>query len=134
MTRVTTSLMFVGAQAGKAEEAMNLYLSLFGDSRVIAVEHWGADEAESGVKQARFELGGREFTAMDSGAPHNFTFTPAVSLSVECETEEHLDRAWAALADGGAVLMELGPYPFSPKFGWLNDRYGVSWQLMLAQG
>jgi predicted 3-demethylubiquinone-9 3-methyltransferase (glyoxalase superfamily) len=131
MTRVATSLMFVGEQAGKAEEAINLYVSAFDGSRVIAIEHWGADEEDTGVKQARFELAGREFAAMDSGGPHNFTFTPAVSLSVECDSEDQLDRAWAVLSDGGTVLMELGPYPFSPKFGWLNDRYGVSWQLML---
>jgi predicted 3-demethylubiquinone-9 3-methyltransferase (glyoxalase superfamily) len=133
MTRVATSLMFVGPQAGKAEEAVDLYVSAFDDSRVIAIEHWGADENETGVKQAHFELAGRAFTAMDSGGPHNFTFTPAVSLSVECDDEEQLDRAWAALAEGGTVLMPLGAYPFNPKFGWLNDRYGVSWQLMLPR-
>jgi predicted 3-demethylubiquinone-9 3-methyltransferase (glyoxalase superfamily) len=70
--------------------------------------------------------------AMDSGAPHQFGFTPAVSLFVECDEEDELDHAYAALAEGGQVLMPLQAYPFSPKFAWVNDRFGVSWQLNLA--
>ena len=63
---------------------------------------------------------------------HAFTFTPASSLFVECETEDGIGRIAAALGDGGAVLMPLGHYGFSRRFTWLNDRFGVSWQLNLS--
>jgi predicted 3-demethylubiquinone-9 3-methyltransferase (glyoxalase superfamily) len=125
--------MFVGDQRGKAEEAMNLYVSLFEDSRVLHVERFREDEEESGVKYGRFVLAGREFAAMDSGGPHRFTFTPATSLVVEFDDERKLDEAFATLGEGGTVLMPLDEYDFSAKFGWVNDRYGVSWQLKLGQ-
>ena len=126
--------MFVGDQYGRAEEAMSLYVSLFEDSRVLDIERFGADEDESGVKRARFELAGREHIAMDSGGEHPFTFTPAISLSVDCDSEHQLDEAFAELSEGGTILMPLQAYPFSARFGWLNDRFGVSWQLNLATG
>jgi predicted 3-demethylubiquinone-9 3-methyltransferase (glyoxalase superfamily) len=68
----------------------------------------------------------------DSPIKHNFTFTPAVSLFGECEEESELDAAFARLAQGGQVLMPLDNYGFSKKFGWTNDRFGVSWQLNLS--
>jgi predicted 3-demethylubiquinone-9 3-methyltransferase (glyoxalase superfamily) len=126
--------MFVGDQYGRAEEAMRLYVSLFEDSRVVDIERFGADEEESGVQRARFVLAGREYIAMDSGRAHPFTFTPAMSLFVDCDSEQRLDEAFAELSGAGTVLMPLQAYPFSPKFGWLADRYGVSWQLNLATG
>jgi predicted 3-demethylubiquinone-9 3-methyltransferase (glyoxalase superfamily) len=134
MQRIATCLMFVGEQCGRAEEAMRLYVSLFDDSRVVHIERFGADEEESGVKQARFVLAGREYIAMDSGAAHAFTFTPAMSLFVDCGSEQELDDAFAALSDGATILMPLQAYPFSARFGWLADRFGVSWQLNLATG
>jgi predicted 3-demethylubiquinone-9 3-methyltransferase (glyoxalase superfamily) len=125
--------MFVGDQYGKAEEAMNLYVSLFEDSRVLDVERFGpGEEEESGIKRARFLLAGREYIAMDSGGAHPFTFTPAISLFVDCDDVGQLDAAFAKLSDGGSVLMALQAYPFSPRFGWVADRFGVSWQLNLA--
>jgi predicted 3-demethylubiquinone-9 3-methyltransferase (glyoxalase superfamily) len=69
---------------------------------------------------------------IDSPAQHAFSFTPSFSLFVECASEEELDRMFAALLEGGQALMPLGNYGFSRKFGWLNDRFGVSWQLNLA--
>jgi predicted 3-demethylubiquinone-9 3-methyltransferase (glyoxalase superfamily) len=133
MQRIATCLMFVGDQYGKAEEAMNLYVSLFEDSRVLDVERFGpGEEEESGIKRARFLLAGREYIAMDSGGAHPFTFTPAISLFVDCDDEGQLDAAFAKLSDGGSVLMALQAYPFSPRFGWVADRFGVSWQLNLA--
>lgn len=110
---------------------MRLYVSLFEDSRVLEIEHHRAGEAQSGVKQARFLLAGREHIAMDSDGPHRFTFTPATSLVVECSDEHTLEEAFAELARDGSILMPLQEYPFSPRFGWLTDRYGVSWQLNL---
>jgi predicted 3-demethylubiquinone-9 3-methyltransferase (glyoxalase superfamily) len=131
MERIVTALMFVGEHYGKAEEAMNLYVSTFEDSAVQHVERFADEEEETGIKHARFTLAGREFTAMDSGGAHNFTFTPAMSLFVEFDDEAKLDAVYATLVDGGAELMPLRDYDFSPKFAWLNDRFGVSWQLSL---
>jgi predicted 3-demethylubiquinone-9 3-methyltransferase (glyoxalase superfamily) len=133
MQKITTCLMFVGDQHGKAEEAMNRYVSLFEHSRILDIERYGVDEEEQEgtVKRATFSLAGQEFIAMDSGREHHFTFTPAVSIVVDCDGEPELDHLYAGLSDGGMVLMPLQEYPFSRKFAWLNDRYGVSWQLNL---
>jgi predicted 3-demethylubiquinone-9 3-methyltransferase (glyoxalase superfamily) len=132
MQRIATCLMFVGDQHGRAEEAARLYVSLFDDARVLDVEHFGPEEEEAGVRRARFELAGREYIAMDSGGPHAFTFTPAMSLFVDFDGEDQLDAAFAGLSAGGSVLMPLAAYPFSPRFGWVQDRFGVSWQLNLV--
>jgi predicted 3-demethylubiquinone-9 3-methyltransferase (glyoxalase superfamily) len=125
--------MFVGDQCGKAEEAIGLYVSAFVDSAVLEVERFGSeDEGEPGIKRARIQVAGRELVAMDSPGPHRFTFTPAISLVVECDREDELDAAWARLADRATVLMPLQAYDFSPRFGWLQDRFGVTWQLSLV--
>jgi predicted 3-demethylubiquinone-9 3-methyltransferase (glyoxalase superfamily) len=109
------------------------YVSAFADSALLEVERFGSeDEGERGIKHARFQVAGRELVAMDSAGPHHFTFTPAISLVVECDREDELDAAWARLADGATVLMPLQAYDFSPKFGWLQDRFGVSWQIRLV--
>jgi predicted 3-demethylubiquinone-9 3-methyltransferase (glyoxalase superfamily) len=124
--------MFVGAQCGRAEEAIELYVTAFDDSRIVAVERFGAGAEHSGhIKQARLELAGTELRAMDSPGPHEFSFTPAISLTVEFDREERVDAAWKRLVEGGSVLMPLQRYEFSPKFGWLQDRFGVTWQLNL---
>jgi predicted 3-demethylubiquinone-9 3-methyltransferase (glyoxalase superfamily) len=132
--RFVTSLLFVGKQAGKAEEAMQFYTSLFKNSKVIAVERYGVSEGEPEglIEYARFSLDGQEFAAMDSSRAHNFTFTPAISTMVQCATASVVETLFRKLSDGGTVLMELGKYPFSDKYGWVQDRFGVSWQLMLA--
>jgi predicted 3-demethylubiquinone-9 3-methyltransferase (glyoxalase superfamily) len=77
-------------------------------------------------------LGEQRLLCIDSPVEHPFTFTPAVSLFVDCETAADLDELFARLSDGGAILMALAEYPFSRRFGWLTDRFGVSWQLNLA--
>ena len=69
--------------------------------------------------------------AMDSFLDHKFNFTPSMSLYIECESEREIEEIFQALGDGGSELMPLDNYGFSKKFGWLNDRYGVSWQLNL---
>jgi predicted 3-demethylubiquinone-9 3-methyltransferase (glyoxalase superfamily) len=90
---------------------MELYVSLFGDAEIRQVERFGPDEEESGVTFARFRLAGREFRAMDRGAPHAFTFTPALSFWVECGSEAEVERAFAGLSEGGSVLMPWDPAP-----------------------
>ena len=127
--KVTTFLMFEGV----ATEAMNLYVSLFGGSEIQQVERYGPGEqgAEGTVKRASFTLAGQEFLCIDSPIKHGFTFTPSISLFVECDSEAEFEAAFSRLSDGGSVLMPVGNYGFSTKFGWLSDRYGVSWQLNL---
>lgn len=127
--KITTFLMF----QGNAEEAMTFYLSLFDDASVVAINRYGAGGPgpEGTVEHATFALAGQEFMCIDSAVKHAFTFTPAMSLFVQCRDEPELDRLYTALADGGSELMALGNYGFSAKFGWVNDRFGVSWQLNL---
>ena len=132
MQKFTTFLMFIG----QAEAAMKLYTSLFKQSAIVNITRYGANDmgAEGSVQHATFTLNGQEFMCIDSSAVHAFTFTPSISLYVRCETEDEIDRVFAALSDGGQVLMPLGQYPFSRKFGWLSDKFGVSWQLSLEDG
>jgi predicted 3-demethylubiquinone-9 3-methyltransferase (glyoxalase superfamily) len=127
--KLTTFLMF----EGKAEEAMNFYVSLFPNSAVTQVTRYGAGQAgpEGSVMHARFSLNGRELMCIDSPVKHAFTFTPAISLFVDCAAEAEVDELYAKLSAGGSILMPLDTYPFSRKFGWVADRYGVSWQLNL---
>jgi predicted 3-demethylubiquinone-9 3-methyltransferase (glyoxalase superfamily) len=80
---------------------------------------------------AAFTLNGQPFMAIDSAAAHPFNFTPSVSLFVDCESEEELARLFGALSEDGQVLMGLDNYGFSLRFGWTNDRFGVSWQINL---
>jgi predicted 3-demethylubiquinone-9 3-methyltransferase (glyoxalase superfamily) len=127
---ITTFLMF----EGRAEEAMKLYESLFDDAEIVSIERWGAGEpgAEGTVQRASLRLAGQTLIFFDSPVEHGFGFTPAISLFVDCETEREVDDLFAALSDGGEVLMGLDAYPFSERFAWVNDRFGVSWQLNLA--
>ncbi|MGF9940616.1 VOC family protein [Bacillus anthracis] len=129
--KITTFLMF----EGKAEEAMNFYTSLFDQSEIVNISRYDENGPgkEGTVIHATFTLNGQEFMCIDSYVNHNFTFTPAMSLYVTCETEEEIETAFNKLAEDGAVLMPLDAYPFSKRFGWLNDKYGVSWQLTLAE-
>jgi len=127
---VTPQLMF----EGDAERAMELYVSLFADSAVTAIERYAAGEfgPEGKVKRATFTLAGRTFACIDSAIEHDFTFTPSMSIFVECQDEAEQTRAYERLSEGGAVLMALGDHGFSRRFGWVNDSFGVSWQLNLA--
>jgi predicted 3-demethylubiquinone-9 3-methyltransferase (glyoxalase superfamily) len=70
--------------------------------------------------------------AMDSHIPNEFTFTPASSFFVNCDDEAEIDRLFAALSEGGSVLMPLDAYPFAARYAWVQDRFGVSWQLVFA--
>jgi predicted 3-demethylubiquinone-9 3-methyltransferase (glyoxalase superfamily) len=127
---VTTFLMF----QGKAEEAMNTYVSVFEGAEIKDIKRYGPGEAgaEDTVKRARLVLCGQEFACIDSPMPHDFTFTPSISLFVECESEAELNTAFERLAEAGEVLMPLDTYGFSTRFGWVNDQFGVSWQLNLT--
>ncbi|HAV11701.1 MAG TPA: hypothetical protein DCX32_04160 [Candidatus Moranbacteria bacterium] len=121
----------------KAEEAVDFYVSIFKNSKIGSVARYDAASSkasgrpEGSVMTVDFELEGQDFVALNGG-PY-FEFTPAVSLTVNCQTREELDGLWEKLFDGGTVLMELGKYPFSERYGWLNDKFGMSWQLNLAE-
>lgn len=130
MQKIITFLMF----EGKAEEAMTFYTSLFEDSAIISLlRNEGNESNPAGtIQHAVFSLKGQTFMCIDSPVPHGFTFTPSMSLYVPCDTEEEIDKIYAALSEGGGVLMPLDSYPFSKKYAWLNDKFGVSWQLTLA--
>lgn len=129
------SLMFVGGVAGRAEEAIDFYLSVFGNSKRGITARYGKGQEpdrEGTIMFADFMIKGQWLAAMDSAHEHRFSFNEATSLMVECQTQEKVDYYWSALASGGG---EEG------VCGWLKDRFGVSWQVtptilagMLADG
>jgi predicted 3-demethylubiquinone-9 3-methyltransferase (glyoxalase superfamily) len=118
---------------GNAEAAINFYASLFPGSEVNEIVRYATGEPgpEGTVKLARFTVAGQMILASDSFVKHAFSFTPATSLFVECESEGEIDRIYAALCNGGSALMPIENYGFSRRFAWVNDRFGVSWQLNL---
>lgn len=128
MKKITPFLWFDDA----AEEAMNLYASLLDDSEVTGVSRLpNENPGDPGkVTIATATLAGREVQAMNGGPEH--PHTPSASLFVGCETAEQVDRLWEGLSDGGMALMPLDAYPFSERFGWVQDRYGISWQISLT--
>jgi len=116
MQKITPCLWF----DTEAEEAANFYVSLFEDSRIVNVAHFGegAPRPAEMVLTVTFELAGQQFTALNGGP--EFTFNEAVSFQVVCETQQEIDTFWDGLSEGG----EEG------QCGWLKDRYGVSWQVI----
>ena len=133
MNSISTCLMFVGDHAGKAHDAITFYTELFNNSELLSVE-WheaSANEVAGTVKFARFSIAGVQYIAMDSSHDHAFTFTPATSQFVDCDSIEEIEYLYQALQEEGDSLMPLGEYGFSRRFGWVNDRFGVSWQLNL---
>ena len=130
MTSATPFLMF----AGTAQAAMDLYVSLFPDSRIVRADRYAPNELgpAGSIKARIFTLCGREFMCCDSPVKQAFPFTPANSIFVECETADLLERVFSTLAVEGKILMPLNNYGFSQRFAWLNDRFGVSWQINLA--
>lgn len=115
----------------QASEAALFYVSLFEGSRFISATT--LHETPSGDAEiVQFQLSGIPFMAISAG-PY-FTFNPSVSLMVACTSAEEVDTKWKRLSEGGTPLMELGEYPFSKRYGWIQDRYGLSWQLMLVDG
>jgi predicted 3-demethylubiquinone-9 3-methyltransferase (glyoxalase superfamily) len=129
--QIAPFLMF---QDRDAEQAMTFYTSLFDDGRILEITRYGPEGPgpEGTVQVARFRLAGQEFRCSDSFVTHDFSFTPSLSVWVETQDEEELQRLFAGLAEGGRELMPLGGYGFSRRFGWVDDRFGVSWQLNLA--
>lgn len=134
MQKITPCLWF----DQQAEEAVRFYTSLFKNSKTGLSDKYDESSSEvsgqpkGSVMTVEFELEGQEFLALNGGPL--FKFSPAVSFFVNCETEEEINTLWEKLSEGGLVMMEFQKYPFSEKYGWLSDKFGVSWQLSLAKG
>ncbi len=113
----------------EAKEAAEFYASLIPDSKItnITTLH---DTPSGDCEVASFELSGQPFMAISAGPL--FRFNPSVSFHVKCAAKDELDEIWERLSQGGKVLMPLGAYPFSERYGWLEDKYGLSWQLIFA--
>lgn len=113
----------------EATEAANFYVSTFPNSKVknTSVLH---NTPSGSVDIVTFELLGLEFQALSAGPL--FKFNPSISFHVICKTKEEVDEIWEKLSHGGQVLMELGAYPFSERYGWLQDKYGLSWQIFYS--
>ncbi len=129
--RVTPFLAFFG----DAEKAMRRYVALFENSQIVSIEHYGPGDVgkEGTVKIAEFTLNEHRIMCIDAPGEHTWTFTPAVSLYVESSKEEALAKYFEALSKEGKVLMPLDEYPFSKKFAWVQDEFGVSWQLNITK-
>ncbi|MFD6417880.1 VOC family protein [Streptomyces sp. NPDC060194] len=118
MQKITTSLWF----DDQAEEAAEFYVSLFPDSRVLEVQRYGEEGPgrPGSVMIVAFELAGQRYTALNGGPV--FHFTEAISLSVDCGSQQEVDRLWDALGTGGGGQ--------DSACGWVQDRYGLSWQIV----
>ena len=116
MQKISTGLWF----DDNAEEAVHFYLSVFKNGKITATSYYGPEGPgpEGSVLTIQFEIEGREFEAINGG-PH-FSFTPAISLIVNCETQEEVDWYWEKLSEGGSKDM----------CGWLTDKFGLSWQIV----
>ncbi len=121
---------------GQAEEAANFYISVFENAEINATTYYDKAAAEASgnpegsVLTVGFEVEGFSFLALNGG-PH-FKINPSISFFVNCETETEVDRLWEKLSEGGEALMPLDKYDFSEKYGWIEDKYGVSWQLIMS--
>ena len=116
MQKITPFLWF----DGKAEEAMNFYVSVFKNSKVGAVTRYGdaGPGPKGSVMSVTFDLDGQSFYALNGGP--QFTFSPAISFFVNCETQEEVDELWEKLSEGGGIH----------QCGWLHDKFGVTWQIV----
>lgn len=140
--RTATFLTFVGDQCGKAEEAIKLYTSIFPDSEIKQIIKYA--EGEDGgtpelIKFALFTLNGIEYMASESNYKHNWSFSPAVSILITGTSNNSMQAMFEKLSsNGGQIMVPFdnylgeGDYGFGKKFGWCEDKYGVSWQFILS--
>ena len=127
MDKITPHLWF----DREAVEAAERYVAAFPDSKIVDVTTI-PDTPSGDTDVVTFQLCGQSFQAISAGPL--FSFNPSVSFAVSCDTVDEVDRLWGILSEGGSVLMPLDTYPFSERYGWLQDRYGLSWQLAHAGG
>ena len=132
---------------GNAKEAAEFYVSIFSMAKILSTEYY-PDTKEEGLADFQADMAGKELTvefAIENfrfvaiNADSTFRFTPSISFMLNFDPSryahaaEYIDRVWDALADGGKVLMPLQEYPFSKRYGWIKDKYGVTWQLILSK-
>lgn len=139
----TTFLTFVGNQCGKAEEAINFYTSIFPNSGIKSLTKYAEGEAGGTpelIKFGVFTLNGTEYMVSESNYNHNWSFSPAVSLFIIDNSDELIQTIFEKLSsNGGQIMVPLdnyngeGDYGFGRKFGWCEDKYGVSWQFVLSE-
>lgn len=123
-------LMFMG----NAEQAVNLYLSLFPEAKLEVIQRYGSEGVgpEGALQRGILQIAGQDFVVFDSTEKHEFGFTPSFSIFIECADQAEFERLYAGLSEDGAQLMPADNYGFSSRFAWVNDRFGLSWQLNLA--
>ena len=126
---VATYLLF----QGDAEEALHFYQKVFRDTELTAIHHYPQSSGEIAGKllPSRLRIGDHQLMLADSPNPHEFTFTPSTSIYINFETEDELIEAHDMLADGADILMPLDDYGFSVMYAWIQDKFGVCWQLNL---
>ena len=141
--KTTTFLTFVGDQCGKAEEAITLYTSLFPNSEIKSITTYA--EGEPGgqpelIKYGVFSLNGNEYMVSESSYKHNWSFSPAVSILISDTSENLIQSLYDSLSSNdGQIMVPLddykgeGDYGFGKKFGWCEDKYGISWQFLLIE-
>lgn len=130
MQKVVPFLMF----NGQAEEAVDFYTTIFRNSQIISMDKYGQDGpgVAGTVNHSIFTLNNQQFMALDNANGTDVPFTPAMSFAVNCDSEEEIDYLFARLSTNGKVMMDLVPMePVARKFAWVEDRFGVSWQLNL---
>jgi predicted 3-demethylubiquinone-9 3-methyltransferase (glyoxalase superfamily) len=121
-SKIMPHMMFVGANAGKAEEAIGFYTSMFEENKVVAISRYeeGEPDTTGFIKYSQFELHGLPFGAMDSSANHQFNFNEAVSFIITVDTQDEIDYYWNRILEEGQA----------GKCGWIKDKYGISWQVV----
>jgi predicted 3-demethylubiquinone-9 3-methyltransferase (glyoxalase superfamily) len=125
---------FVMFQKATGRAAIEFWASVVPDSCIETLELFGPEGpgTEGTIKRAVVVIGGQRVMVHDSFMDHGFGFTPSHSFFLNCSDEPEIDRLFELLSEGGRILMPLGDYGWSRKFGWVEDRYGVAWQLELA--
>ena len=140
--KTTTFLTFVGKQCGEAEKAINFYTSIFPNSEIKNITKYKKGEIGGTpelIKHGIFTLNGTEYMISENNYNHAWSFTPGVSIFVECNSENEIDNFYEKLSSNGGKIMvpldnyETGDYGFGKKFGWCEDKYGVSWQFNLSE-
>ncbi len=121
----------------QTEEAVNFYVTVFNNTKIKTTTRYGEKGAkasgmpENSVMTMAFQIEGQDFVAINGGPV--FQINPTISFFVNCETVQEIDRLWEKLSEDGMVMMELDNYPFAEKYGWIQDKFGVSWQLIIAE-
>jgi len=141
--KTTTFLTFVGDQCGKAQEALDFYTSIFPNSKVKSITNYSKGEAGGSpdlIKFGVFTLNGVDYMVSESNYNHAWSFSHAISIMVTDNSNDRIDEMFGKLSsNGGQIMVPLdsyhgeGDYGFGEKFGWCQDKYGVSWQFVLTE-